>query len=42
VKIHRLSNGRYGQASILTLETQDLLTTPLLPPLNLPLAALFK
>lgn len=42
VKIYHLTGGRYGQASILTLEAQDLLTTPLLPALNLPLATLFK
>lgn len=42
VKIYRLTDGRYGQASILTLEAQELLTTPLLPALSLPLATLFK
>lgn len=42
VKIYRLADGRYGHASVLSLEAQDLLTTPLLPALNLPLATLFK
>lgn len=42
VKIYRLADGCYGQASVLSLEAQDLLTTPLLPALSLPLAALFK
>ncbi|MEX5215458.1 MAG: Uma2 family endonuclease [Nitrospiraceae bacterium] len=41
VKIYRLTDGRYGQAAVLTLEAQDLLTTPLLPALSLPLATLF-
>jgi Uma2 family endonuclease len=42
IKIYRLTGGRYGQASVLSLEAQEQLTTPLLPALNLPLAALFK
>ena len=42
VKIYRLTDGRYGQALVLSLETQDMLTTPLLPTLSLPLATLFK
>ena len=42
VKIYRLADGRYGQASVLSLEANDLLTTPLLPSLSLPLATLFK
>lgn len=41
VKIYRLIDGRYGQATVLTLEAQDRLTTPLLPNLNLPLVTLF-
>jgi len=41
VKIYRLIDGRYGQATVLTLEAQDVLTTPLLPNLSLPLATLF-
>jgi Uma2 family endonuclease len=41
VKIYRLSGGRYGQASVLSLEAQEILTTPLLPALRLPLATLF-
>ena len=42
VKIYRLADGRYGQASVLSLEAQDVLTTPLLPAMSLPLTALFK
>lgn len=42
IKIYRLVSGRYGQASVLSLESQESLTTPLLPTLNLPLATLFK
>lgn len=42
VKIYRLTDGRYGQASVLSLETHEQLTTPLLPTLSLPLATLFK
>ena len=42
VKIYRLTDGRYGQASVLSLEANEQLTTPLLPALNLPLATLFK
>lgn len=42
VKIYRLTDSRYGQASVLTLEAHDILTTPLLPALNVPLATLFK
>ena len=42
VKIYRLIDGRYGQATVLTHETQDILTTPLLQALSLPLATLFK
>lgn len=41
VKIYRLTEGRYGHATVLSLETQDILTTPLLPNLSLPLATLF-
>ncbi|NGZ11974.1 MAG: Uma2 family endonuclease [Nitrospira sp. LK70] len=42
IKIYRLVNGCYGQAAVLSLEAQELLTTPLLPTLTLPLATLFK
>lgn len=42
VKIYRLTDSRYGQASVLSLEAQELLTTPLLPALSLPLVTLFK
>ncbi|MGE3978165.1 MAG: Uma2 family endonuclease [Nitrospira sp.] len=41
VKMYRLADGRYGPASVLSLEAQEQLTTPLLPALNLPLATLF-
>jgi len=41
IKIYRHTDGRYRQATVLSLETQDTLTTPLLPALSLPLAALF-
>lgn len=42
VKIYRLTDRRYGQASVLSLEAQEQLTTPLLPALSLSLATLFK
>lgn len=42
IKIYRLTDSHYGQASVLSLEAQEILTTPLLPALSLPLAALFK
>jgi Uma2 family endonuclease len=42
LKIYRLTDGRYGQATVLAHETQDILTTPLLQTLNLPLATLFN
>jgi len=42
VKIYRILDGRYGQATVLTHETQDILTTPVLQTLSLPLATLFK
>jgi Uma2 family endonuclease len=42
IKIYRRTDGHYGHASVLSLETQDTLTTPLLPALSLPLATLFK
>lgn len=42
VKMYRLTDGSYGQASVLSLEAQALLTTRLLPGLNLPLNTLFK
>ena len=42
VKMYRLTDGRYGQASVLSLEANELLTTPLLPALSLPLTTLFK
>jgi Uma2 family endonuclease len=42
VKIYRLTDGRYGEALVLSLNAQALLTTPLLQSLSLPLATLFK
>lgn len=42
VKIYRFTVDRYSQATILTREAQDILTTPLLPGLNVPLVMLFK
>ena len=41
VKVYRLTDGHYGQALVLSLDAQELLTTPLLPNLSLPLATLF-
>jgi Uma2 family endonuclease len=41
IKIYRLTDSRYGQASVLSLEAQELLTTPLLPALSPSLATLF-
>jgi hypothetical protein len=42
VKVHRLVEGRYVRAQELTLELGDVLTTPLLPGLELPLAVVFE
>ena len=42
VKIYRFTADRYGQATILTREAQDILSTPLLPSLSVPLVTLFK
>jgi len=42
ITIYRLTDGRYGQATVLSLKTRDVLTAPLLPSLSLPLAMLFK
>ena len=41
VKIHRLSDGRYVRTE-LSVERDELLTTPLLPGLSIPLSALFE
>jgi Uma2 family endonuclease len=41
VKVHRLVDGRYVKAQELSLENGDVLTTPLLPDLEIPLTRLF-
>ena len=41
VKVHCLVDGRYVKASELSLENSDVLTTPLLPGLEIPLTRLF-
>jgi len=41
IRIYRLVDGRYQRAHELALERGDVLTTPLLPGLQLPLAAIF-
>jgi Uma2 family endonuclease len=42
VKVHRLVEGKYQKAARLSLEDGAVLTTPLLPDLNLPLTAIFE
>ena len=42
VKIYRFAADQYGQATILTREAKDILSTPLLPGMSLPLVTLFK
>ena len=41
IKVYRLVKGRYSRVHELMLENGDVLTTPLLPGLELPLAATF-
>ena len=41
IKVYRLVEGRYSRVHELMLENGDVLTTPLLPGLELPLAAIF-
>ena len=41
IKVYRLVEGRYTRVHELTLEAEDVLTTPLLPGLTLPLTAIF-
>jgi Uma2 family endonuclease len=41
IKVYRLADGRYTRVAELTLRDGDLLTTPLLPGLELPLAEIF-
>lgn len=42
IKVYRAVEGRYVRRHELTLENDDVLTTPLLPGLELPLARIFK
>jgi len=42
IRVFGLANGRYGPARELTSDHGDVLTTPLLPGLELPLAAVFE
>jgi Uma2 family endonuclease len=42
VDVHRLIEGRYQRTMQLSLEAGDVLTTPLLPDLNLPLSTIFE
>ena len=41
IKVYRLTDGRYTRVSELTLHAGDVLTTPLLPGLELPLSEIF-
>jgi len=41
IKVYRLTDGRYTRVAELTLRDGDVLTTPLLPGLELPLAEIF-
>lgn len=42
IKVYRRTNDRYERAAELTLESGDVLATPLLPGLELPLAKIFE
>ena len=42
VKVFRLTNDQYALAQMLSLEARDVLTTPLLPGLEMPLAEVFE
>ena len=42
IDVYRLTNGRYERTAQLTLEDGDVLTTPLLPGLSLPLSIVFE
>jgi Uma2 family endonuclease len=42
IDVYRLVEGRYQRTAQLTLETNDVLTTPLLPGLTLPLSTIFE
>ena len=42
IKVYRRANERYERTAELTLESGDVLTTPLLPELDLPLAKIFE
>jgi len=42
IKVYRRAGDRHERAAELSLETSDVLTTPLLPGLDLPLAKIFE
>lgn len=42
IKVYRRAGDRYERSAELSLENADVLTTPLLPDLNLPLAKIFE
>ena len=42
VKVYRLTDSRYERTSEASAEAGDVLTTPLLPGLEIPLASLFE
>jgi Uma2 family endonuclease len=42
VQVYRLADGRYARITELTVEHGDVLTTPLLPGLELPLSSVFE
>jgi Uma2 family endonuclease len=42
IDVYRLTNGRYERTAQLTLEDGDVLTTPMLPGLSLPLSIVFE
>ena len=42
IKVYRRSEGRYVRVAELSLENKDVLTTPLLPGLEMPLSRIFS
>jgi len=42
VKVYRLTGGEFERVAELSSESDDVLTTPLLPELRIPLRALFR
>ena len=42
IDVYRLTNGRYNRTAQLSFEAGDVLTTPLLPALTLPLSTIFE